>query len=718
MSSAKSNNPRPPGEAETSETDATSNTRMERPIPPGVPREIDGYRLLHVIGTGGMATVYAALQERPRRTVALKVMKAEIDDPVAVRRFRREVEILGKLRHQYIAQVYDAGTYNDGHHERPYFAMEYVADARTIFEYAAMENLSIRDRVKLFVHVCAAIEHGNRNRIVHRDLKPSNILVDRRGRPKIIDFGVARVTELQVGVDTMNTEMGRLVGTIQYMSPEQVSAVESDLDGRCDVYALGVLLCKLLTGKPPYELEGLPVYEAARVIREDQPDRPSAFNAQLRGDLDTIILKALEKDAARRYRSAGEFGRDLMRWLENKPIHARPAAMSYRARLFFARHRAAVLSTILSTIVISVSAGVVLFVITNETSRQRDLQDQLDRLMKERADAQNEMIEEAAARRDEQTREEERNRPLPPRGFIESPAGTVYAMAFMSDQPARLATGTAEHDVVTWNIVEEEVTTRFTEHDTSITHIAAAGGLIASAAHDESIAINNSASGNFVARVPVRCGTVRALEMSDDIEMLAWSCDDLAVHVRDIGVGSESRLLRSSRGQLQCVAFSSDGNVLAAGSEQGSVFIWDPRTGELLTRLDDLQSPAIGVTFNATGDRVIAVSEDGSMAMWQLESIADAGDGTLQGRVLAKTDATEDGATRFAADAGRLFIAVASGQTIRRYDLRDASESFVPLGEPISLPMNVESMAIRIDGRMIVASHEGGRMTIEHVRSE
>jgi serine/threonine protein kinase len=309
-----------------------------------------------------MACVYAAQQDHPRRTVALKVMKAAVASPSAMRRFRREVQILGKLRHIYIAQIYEAGTHTDSSGTAvPYFAMEYVPGAKTILEYAAQKDLETRERLKLFTKVCAAISHGHRLRIVHRDIKPANILIDAAGEPKIIDFGVAQAAEVDPGARSIDADSGRLIGTIQYMSPEQVGAgdekrgkstgrgetlsasgssrARSDIDARADVYALGVLLYRLLCRKMPYELDGLPVHEAVRIIAEQQPQRPSEVRGEISGDLETILLKALAKDRSKRYSSAGSLGRDIVRYLSGRGIHARRTGMLHRARTFLHEHR-------------------------------------------------------------------------------------------------------------------------------------------------------------------------------------------------------------------------------------------------------------------------------------------------------------------------------------------------------------------------------------------
>jgi len=288
-----------------------------------------------------MGTVYVAVQERPRRTVALKLMKAGIASRSALRRFEYESQILARLRHPNIAQVYESGTHDEGAGSVPFFAMEYIPSAKTITAYAEDKELGTRQRLQLFAKVCDAVHHGHQKGIIHRDLKPGNILVDSSGEPKIIDFGVARATDSDIAVTTLQTDIGELIGTLQYMSPEQCEADPHDLDTRSDVYALGVVLYELLCGRLPYDVSRAAVHEAAKVVRESKPARPSTINRTLRGDVETITLKAMEKDRARRYQSAADLEQDIQRYLNREPIEARPPSVIYQVRMFARRHRAA-----------------------------------------------------------------------------------------------------------------------------------------------------------------------------------------------------------------------------------------------------------------------------------------------------------------------------------------------------------------------------------------
>ncbi len=299
---------------------------------------ISQYRLDRVIATGGMGTVYQAEQEQPRRTVAVKVMRRGIASKSALRRFEYESQILARLRHPGIAQVLEAGTC-DQFGGTPYFVMEYIPKARPITTYAAENNLSLRQRLELFAKVCEAVHYGHQRGIIHRDLKPANVLIDADGDPKVIDFGVARATDSDIAMTTLQTDVGQLLGTLQYMSPEQCWADPDDLDIRSDVYSLGVVLYELLCEQLPYDITHAPVPEAVRTIREQVPTKPSTISKTLRGDVETILLKALEKVRDRRYLSAADLAADIDRYLSHEPITARPPSAVYQFRKFARRNR-------------------------------------------------------------------------------------------------------------------------------------------------------------------------------------------------------------------------------------------------------------------------------------------------------------------------------------------------------------------------------------------
>ena len=297
-----------------------ANSSNDDDLTPNIPRQIGRYSIKRVIASGGMGTIYEAVQDRPRRTVAVKVMRAGLASRTALRRFEYESQLLARLRHPDIAQVFEAGTYNDGTSTVPYFAMEYIPNAKPITEYAKQKHLGIRERLELFARVGDAVHHGHQKGIIHRDIKPSNILIGSDGRPRVIDFGVARSTDSDNVITALQTQVGQLIGTVQYMSPEQCEADPHDLDTRSDIYALGVVMYELLGDKLPYDLTDTAVHEATRVIREQTPPRLSTLDSQLGGDVETIVLKALEKERDRRYRSAAELADDIRRYLSGDGV--------------------------------------------------------------------------------------------------------------------------------------------------------------------------------------------------------------------------------------------------------------------------------------------------------------------------------------------------------------------------------------------------------------
>lgn len=333
------------------------------------PRRIGQYSIKRLIGTGGMGRVFEAVQDHPRRTIALKVMATALATEEALARFEYEVQILGRLTHPHIGQIYDAGTWDDNGVSVPYFAMEFIP-GRTLDEYIRVKELGITEILELFLQVCDAISHGHERGIIHRDLKPGNILVDFNGSVKVIDFGVARATDSDMQVTSAQTSAGQLVGTLQYMSPEQCSSESNNVDIRADVYALGVVLFECLSRKLPYDFGGGSIPEVVRTIQETPPTRLSTINSRIPRDLEVVVGKALEKERARRYRSAGELGDDIRRFLEDEAIVARPPSLSEHIRRYARKHRATATAGVVVavTLVVSVIAIIYFAIDANQQS--------------------------------------------------------------------------------------------------------------------------------------------------------------------------------------------------------------------------------------------------------------------------------------------------------------------------------------------------------------
>lgn len=312
---------------------------------PGTPKEIGPYKIVDVLGRGGMGTVYRAKQQFPSRTVALKVVHSPIYSRSLTRRIEYEAQILARLQHEGIAQIFEAGTATANGVTLPFFAMELV-EGRHLTDHAKKFKLTTAEKLKLIVKVCAAVRHAHQQGVIHRDLKPANVLVTDGGQPKVLDFGIARVTDSDIRTTTLHTDVGQLVGTVAYMSPEQVAGDSSNIDTRSDVYALGVLAFELLTGELPHPVGGKTIAEAARIIQDEEPRTLRGFSPEFQGDLETVVRKALEKDRERRYGSAAEFAADINRYLANEPVVARPASLAYQLRKFAQRNRSLVASIV------------------------------------------------------------------------------------------------------------------------------------------------------------------------------------------------------------------------------------------------------------------------------------------------------------------------------------------------------------------------------------
>ncbi len=374
-----------PGEPGTNPQLASAIARVlapaAGPAAPAPGEVLNGYRLLGEIGRGGMGRVYRAVHPRLGQEVAVKVLRPGMDSAPILARFEAERQALAVMNHPNIARVLDGGVTEAG---APFFVMELVRGA-AVTRYCHERRLALRERLGLFVGVCLAVQHAHQKGVIHRDLKPSNVLVveyDGRPVPKVIDFGIAKATGVRLTEQTVVTQFGSVVGTLEYMSPEQAGTGQLDIDTRSDIYSLGVLLYELLTGTTPLypqQREEASLLDLLCAIREEEPPRPSTrlstteelaviaanrgvepkkLAGLVQGDLDWIVMKCLEKDRTRRYETANALARDLERYLNEEPVEACPPSAGYRLRKFARKNRKLLLGATAFVLVLAAAAVV------------------------------------------------------------------------------------------------------------------------------------------------------------------------------------------------------------------------------------------------------------------------------------------------------------------------------------------------------------------------
>jgi WD40 repeat protein len=618
--------------------------------------------------------VYVAEQQEPvRRRVALKVIKLGMDTRQVVARFEAERQALALMDHSNIARVLDAGATETG---RPFFVMELVRGIK-ITEYCDQHQLTTPERLDLFAQVCRAVQHAHQKGIIHRDLKPSNILVsvnDGVAVPKVIDFGIAKATEGRLTDKTVYTELHQFIGTPAYMSPEQAEMTSVDIDTRSDIYSLGVLLYELLTGKTPFdhhELVRVGLDAMRQTIREKEPPRPSARLSTLaavdlstvakarrseapklihsvRGDLDWIVMKCLEKDRARRYDTASGLARDIDRHLRDEAVTARPPSRAYEFQKTLRRHWVGFAAAGAVLLVVALGA----LVSTVEAVRARRAEREQNRLLHS--------AQSAEARESEQRRTAQRllyganmnlaqqawqeNKTVrvrqlldetvayPERGFewyywqhqthlelknLRGHTESVFCLAISADG-RMLATGGADRTAILWDAATGQERLTLTGHRGAVQSVSFSADCarLLTGSQDGTAKVWDAASGKLLLTVPIHSGPISFAAFSPDGLRIATGNDYGKVSIRDATTGQELRSWKGHTGKIWSVAFSPDGRNIVTGSEDHTARVWDIDSGKEQFALKGHSDWVNGVAFSPDGRLIATASYDKTARLW------------------------------------------------------------------------------------------------------
>jgi WD40 repeat protein len=680
------------------------------------PLEVEGYEILRVLGEGGMGVVYLARQQVPvQRQVALKIVKPGMDSKQVVARFETERQALALLDHPNIAQVYDAGTTKDGH---PYFSMEYV-EGLPITEYCDKHRFSIEERLQLFVQVCEGVQHAHQKGIIHRDIKPSNVLVYKEGDkplPKIIDFGVAKALTVPLTEKTFFTEQGQLLGTPEYMSPEQAEMTMHDIDTRSDIYSLGIVLYELLTGALPFErktLQQVGFTEILRTIREQDPPRPSARLSSLGADaklvansrrtqvgtlvkrlhneLEWIPLKAMRKERSHRYESSTELARDIQRYLKGDPLIAGPESAVYRTKKFFRRNRAIVVGAI--TVLVVLVGGIVISTIfaMGEARARSDAE-----RSEKHADEQRNLAQQKA---------ESYRRLL----YINSIALADAKYAEGNTSQVRQLLESCPNDLRGWewyrlNYISDQSVMTLRGHKNWVTIVAFSpnGNHIISGDTTNRVRVWDTANYNKVSGFRGYVGGVCPVAFCPDGKQVAIGIlgrEDNIINIWDPFEGTVLKAIpqpdRTDKTIVASIAFSADGKRIASGCWDNTIKVWDAFKGTIVTTIK-LPSRTIRTVVYS-----IVISPDGRnvFSVWGQDSIIEAWDAETGTRLMTLRGHQRDiKALAFSPD-GRHIVSGSSDKMVKVWDVIKGIEVVTFEGHKDS----VESVAFSPGSRLIAS---------------